>query len=446
MTSDTLNASAAEDKALDDALEHYAAGRYVEAERLYRHVLSGAPHHPEALHYLGLISYQGGNIEAAVDCLRRAVATMPDYAEAQWNLATIYVKLKRWRDAEACCLTALKYEPNVPPLHFTLADALTAQNRNEEAIAHYKKAIVLTSGDPSSLALYHNNLGCAYEALRRFDDAEANFQKSIALDPAFALAHQNLANLLRGRGRKEEAIASFHKALELNPDRVSVQYNLDALQGRTTDAAPRAYIEELFDGFANRFDTQLQDMLEYKMPTLMRRRFDELGLSGRAYGTLVDLGCGTGLVGCQFKGVANRLIGIDVSQNMIRKAEEKGVYDHLIVDDIVNGLARVEHPVDLTISADVFVYVGNLRPAFEAVARAAKPGALFIFSTEHRDDPQQAGDGFILRDTSRYAHAKAYIDALAAEFGFQAVHFEQTPLRKEKSSWIPGALYVLKKS
>ena len=104
-----------EDKALDDAFEYYEAGRFSDAERCYRKVLSTNPNHPEALHYLGLVSYQAGNIETAIELLQKTVAVMPDYAEAQWNLATIYAELKRWAEAEACCLTALRFEPDAPP-------------------------------------------------------------------------------------------------------------------------------------------------------------------------------------------------------------------------------------------------------------------------------------------------------------------------------------------
>jgi predicted TPR repeat methyltransferase len=50
---------------------------------------------------------------------------------------------------------------------------------------------------------------------------------------------------------------------------------------------------------------------------------------------ILDFGCGTGLLGlnirrlCQSKKINIKLIGIDISDNMIQQAENKGVYDEI---------------------------------------------------------------------------------------------------------------------
>lgn len=435
--------------ALDRGVAHHQGGRLSEAQDAYRAVLADSPNHPMALHYLGLLAHQTGHGEQALELLQKAVAVMPDYAEAQWNLATILAEFERWAEVETCCRTALKFEPDAPPLHQTLADALSATGRAEDAIAHYQNAIRHMPSPGPNFAMCHNNLGSAYYKLRRLDEARACYQRALVLDPDCLLAHQNMASVLRDQGHVQEAIDELRKVLTLAPDHVAARHNLDALEGRTTDTAPRAYVEELFDPFAENFDHHLQDKLHYQMPALMRDKLGELGLAERPYATVVDLGCGTGLTGMAFRDIATTLIGIDVSKNMIREAENKGVYDHLIVDDLAHALTHapthdlppMDGAVDLFISADVFIYVGNLRETFKAASKAAAPGALFVFSTEHLT----GADGFVLQDTSRYAHAKSYIDALLDEFGFEAVHFEEAPLRKEKTGWIPGALYIVKR-
>lgn len=427
------------ESALDRAVAHHQGGQLSKADRIFRSVLSSSPNHPMALNYLGVLTYQLGKVEPAIRLLKKAASVMPDYAEAQWNLATVYGEQERWSDAEACCRTALQFEPSAPPLLQALADALRAQGQVEEAVGYYRRAL---KANPNS-AMGHNNLGSAYYTLRQLDDAVASYTQATRIDPGFALAHQNLANVLREQGRQDEAIAALHKVLALDPDNVSARHNVNALTGRATDTAPKGYVEELFDPFAETFEAHLQDKLQYNMPALMRRAMGQLGLDGRLYDTVVDLGCGTGLVGVQFKDLAKRLVGIDLSKNMIREAEAKGVYDLLLVDDIEGGLKKLSGPVDLCVCADVFIYVGKLEATFDALSRRLQPGALLVFSTEHLED-NDAPDGFKLRDTSRYGHTKAYIDGLAADFGFSITHVEQTPLRKEKSGWIAGAMYVLK--
>ena len=83
------------------------------------------------------------------------------------------------------------------------------------------------------------------------------------------------------------------------------------------------------------------------------------------------------------------LIGIDLSEKMIRQAKEKNVYDELIVSDLANGLKILKTNFDLFISADVFAYIGDLASLFDSVKKHANNESLFIFSTE--DIP---GDGF----------------------------------------------------
>jgi len=96
---------------------------------------------------------------------------------------------------------------------------------------------------------------------------------------------------------------------------------------------------------------------------------------------------------------------------------------------------------DLFISADTFIYVGNLRPSFEAVSEFSENGAVFLFSTEHVEE----GD-FLLRKSNRYAQSKDYVLSLADEFGFRLEHFSEAGLRKEGETWIPGGYYVLRKA
>ena len=62
------------DSSLTSAVTHHQAGRLANAEALYRQVLATAPHHPDALHLLGVLLHQTGQSQAAVDLIRRAIA------------------------------------------------------------------------------------------------------------------------------------------------------------------------------------------------------------------------------------------------------------------------------------------------------------------------------------------------------------------------------------
>jgi len=68
-----------------------------------------------------------------------------------------------------------------------------------------------------------------------------------------------------------------------------------------------------------------------------------------------------------------------------------------------------------------------------------RPGRLFAFSIEKHD-----GEGFVLRKTRRYAHARDYVEALARAHGFEILSVDDAVLRKEGSSDVLGLILVLR--
>ena len=135
----------------------------------------------------------------------------------------------------------------------------------------------------------------------------------------------------------------------------------------------------------------------------------------------------------------NGLIGIDLSEEMVKKAEKKNIYDRLYVDDIIGRLEILKTQFNLFISFDVFAYIGDLIPIFSSIKRHSIRNSLLVFSTEHTNE----GD-FILQNTARYAHSKDYILSIAKQQGFRLECFTTCNLRYERDGWIIGGLFVLK--
>ena len=57
------------------------------------------------------------------------------------------------------------------------------------------------------------------------------------------------------------------------------------------------------------------------------------------FGSMLDLGCGTGLGGAAFRPVVDWLVGVDLSPAMIAQAATKGLYDRLVTADLQRFLA-----------------------------------------------------------------------------------------------------------
>jgi predicted TPR repeat methyltransferase len=212
---------------------------------------------------------------------------------------------------------------------------------------------------------------------------------------------------------------------------------LCSLTGKTTKSAPKDYVENLFNGYAQRFDNSLIKGLEYATPKVLAQIIIEDNTDS-SMGSVLDLGCGTGLVGLEIQSYFKKLEGIDLSNAMLEQAKLKKVYGKLTHVDIVEYLHNANLNYDYFISADVFIYVGDLNDVFHLIkSRNKRPGKL-VFSTEHTEK-----HGFHLEQSGRYSHSKDYIEGLCKKFNYSISHFSKVGLRKEKGKFLTGGLYLL---
>lgn len=101
--------------------------------------------------------------------------------------------------------------------------------------------------------------------------------------------------------------------------------------------------------------------------------------------TIIDFGCGTGLVGPLVRALTENLVGVDISENMLAKAAERKVYDMVVKSDGVTYLDQVAaggESVDVIVAADVFIYIGDLDRVFAAASGALTPTGSLVFTVE----------------------------------------------------------------
>ena len=212
---------------------------------------------------------------------------------------------------------------------------------------------------------------------------------------------------------------------------------LASLEGKTTNSPPNEYVESLFDNYADNFENSLVVELKYQIPEKLINTLLAHSESDK-FGSVVDLGCGTGLVGLEISKHCSYLEGVDLSKSMIRKAEIKDVYNKLVHEDISEYLSNRKLNFDCFVFADVFIYLGNLSKVFKLIkSRNLKSGKL-VFSTE---DTSKVG--FFLEKSGRYSHSKTYIDKLCKQYGYTMLHFSKTNLREENGKFLTGGIYVL---
>jgi predicted TPR repeat methyltransferase len=383
---------------LANAMTAQRAGRLDEAHALYDSILRSVPDHFDALHNLAVLFLQRNDHVAALDFLR----------------------------------LALPINPMSAPLHLNIGNALRAAGDNVRALDSYDRALALR-GD---FAEAHNNRATVLRHLNREEEAIVSAERAIAINPRYKEAHLNRAHALDTLKRTDDAIVSYRNAASCGADPEEVAYYLAALGAAPLPSvSPRSYVAGLFDGYAEGFDRSLIG-LGYDVPRQLAAALTALRPNGVT--DVADVGCGTGLSGMALRSIAGRLVGADLSAKMLAKAEARGIYDRLVQAELMDFLRGTPDSWDLVVAADVLVYVGSLEPVFEAARAALRPGGHFAFSVEAHD-----GDGYVIRATRRFAHARTYLTEVAADCGFAERAVLPMTVRSEAGCGIPGFLVVL---
>jgi predicted TPR repeat methyltransferase len=126
-----------------------------------------------------------------------------------------------------------------------------------------------------------------------------------------------MGNAPKDKGELDAAIDSCKQAIKIKPDNARVKHTLASLTGETTKVAPREYVEDLFDQFVAKFEHSLIENLQYQTPKIITEMIVKRHPS-KALGSVLDLGCGTGLARLGLRQFCENLDVIDLSGLMLK--------------------------------------------------------------------------------------------------------------------------------
>jgi len=182
-------------------------------------------------HYRMCLSHKkAGHLEVADEECRKAIALRKDHAAAYYTLGTLLRQRGKYEEAAAAFRTTRELEPKgaigwagegatLLRLHRlddakdvasigNLGNALRKQDKPEDAVAAYRKALAIAPQDEDIL----NNLAVALRALGRNQEAIDTLTKALAKRPGDALLEGNLAKAFRAEKRFGEAIPHYEAA------------------------------------------------------------------------------------------------------------------------------------------------------------------------------------------------------------------------------------------
>ncbi len=301
--------------------------------------------------------------------------------------------------------------------------------------------VLRSSGNLSADRRYDYARGAAADG----DHAAAAdlLQQTLEIVPRWAPAWFALGEAREALGEHGAAAEAFGQALDCEPDdSQGAGLRLARLRGESPARPPDAYVRDLFDQYASRFEQHLVSDLGYCAPQViadgLMRLCRERGRDMR-FRAALDLGCGTGLMAREVASFCTEISGVDLAPAMTMRARATGLYARVETGDMVAFLRDMaEASVDLVLAADVFVYCGDLDPVFAAVRRVLASGGFFAFTLQRAENGH-----FVLGEDLRYAHAPDYLAGLAASHGFDMPICDQVSVRRDRGADVAGLAIVL---
>jgi len=362
---------------------------------------------PIILHAAGVEAFRAGNLDLAADLITRAIAA----------------------------------NGRMPDFHYNLAIVLRARGKLQEAAASYERAILLKP----DYADAYNNLGNICKTLGLLDKARACFEQALLCKPDNADTHYNLGILRSDTGDKDQAALHFSRCLDLDPDdsrgvRILLAHLGLASAPERTSPAQLLSIYDVRSRFWDRENSYFGHALvaEGLQQHAAHHKLD-----------ILDIGCGTGLVGALVRPLASRLDGVDISPAMLEKARDKKLYDGLDQADFVSFMSGHKDSYDAILGAATLIHFGDLHAVFQAAAASLRNNGLFVFTlfssgAEETDFAVASNDK--LAQSGCYTHSAGYVERLAPESGF-SVQMLKTAIheRDQNGDPVPGLLAVLRR-
>ena len=163
--------------------------------------------------------------------LERRITQMPS-ADSLNALGVYFTHHKSSSCGETAFKRALEIDPHYWQASLNLGLSYLSDGQNVLAARQLRTA---ETEKPDSLEV-HNALGTALEALGKKQEAQAQFDSALTLDPRsdFAWFHRGLA--LEAEGRLTAAIDSYHRALEIIPANIDYSCALANAEVMSGDA------------------------------------------------------------------------------------------------------------------------------------------------------------------------------------------------------------------
>ena len=423
---------------LTQAREQIAQGDLKNAALTLNKANAQWPQDPRVFMLGGLLAEKAGNVQGAFDALRKSVSLAPDWGPGLLELALLLARQNQFPEAIETAEKVAALEPKNLQVLAGVIDIAHRAVHLEMAVRHLRRGLRLVHGDITLrrlLASDLSDLGQHSESLEIWDELVKEYPTDL----------ESLVGRVKAyiaAGQPVCAKDSATTLLEMAPNDRTYQYYSKLTRGETPDQQPVELTSKIFDNLAEFYDWRMVRGLKYQLPKQVSQLILERHPDRKI--NVLDLGCGTGLLGVFLGRLDGALMGVDPSRKMIEQAARHNVYDRFHTVNLHDALRETPDKLYQVITAlDVFIYAGDVKHAIPNMYRVLTPGGMMVLSFE---TAAEQGADMVLQPNGRYAHKRSHLQALCQSAGFTSVEIENVVLREENRQPVDGFTVVAYKA
>jgi cellulose synthase operon protein C len=222
-------------KYLQSGQRYFDKGMYREAGIQFANAIQNDPNFAEAHYRQAQVYLKLQQWTLAYQELVRTVELQPENYSARLDLASLLIAGQRFKEAQEQTDVLLQDQANSPMVHSVVANLLAAQGNLPAAIQEIQKAVAV---DPNRWESYVELAGLQVRA-GQSEAAEPNLRKAVQLNPRGSTARLALTEYLQSQGRYSDAEQEAARAIDNdpnNPDPRATMVRIYMAQGKK-DAA-----------------------------------------------------------------------------------------------------------------------------------------------------------------------------------------------------------------
>lgn len=373
-----------------------------------------------------------GDVNNALADITECVIANTEKPSYALTLGRCLVKARRFDEAIVTLADLLRREPSDLQIYQSLAEAFEGAGQLDAALQVHEALLQDLNDDTFS----HGERLRLLVLLGRFDEA------IVAGEQAYQAMGQNAQGMrlylttLIAAGQNAKAKGLIEKSLAEKPGDAYLQHMVKALDGAEVDRVDPAAVSAYFDGIAATYNTLMPTHYNYRAPVLVasavyeaRPRLWPEHPNRQTASLILDLGSGGGLVGVMLYGVGFEMVGVDISKEMNRAAEQLQAYSALATDDVLKFFSQDRRLYEVITASQLLPYFGDLKPLLEAVYSHLLPTGVFSFTVE--TTAEAGAKGYKLEAAGRFRHSADYVRDTLKNIGFEILSSQEEVLQND---------------